>query len=277
MIVRACAGLAAGLALAAAAAPALADTANSSNWSGYAAHRRGVVFRRVRASWTQPAAACTAGQDGYSSFWVGLGGYSPNASGLEQIGTELDCQSGGHYISVWYELVPAPSQPITMSVRTGDRMSASVTVVGHRVTLRLTDHSRGESFSKLLTARSVDVTSAEWIAEAPSICNYAGFCRTLPLADFGAAHFSSGLAETAGGHIGAISSTAWNHTRIVLSQAPSPFTGLNTQRTSTPSTLQGDGSAFVVRYGQGVVAPRVLARGSAAGGGGAVQPGGLRH
>jgi hypothetical protein len=266
------------LVLALAPASALADTATSSNWSGYAAHRSGLKFRRVSASWTQPAATCRRGQYTYSSFWVGLGGYSSDSSGLEQIGTELDCTaSGRHRSSVWYELVPAPSKPISMTVRTGDHLSASVTVVGQQVVVRLSDHTRKESFTKKLTTRSIDVTSADWIAEAPSTCDYTGACQPLPLADFGAAHFTAGTAETTSGQQGPISSPAWSHTRIVLSQPSSPFASLSAQRTSTPSALQSGGSTFVVRYGQASPARSRALRASSAGTAGAIQPGGVRR
>jgi hypothetical protein len=270
--------LAAAGSLALAPASALADTATSSNWSGYAAHRSGLKFRQVSASWTQPAATCRRGQYTYSSFWVGLGGYSTNSNGLEQIGTELDCSaSGRHRSSVWYELVPAPSRPISMTVKTGDHLSASVTVVGQRVTLRLSDHTRKESFSKQLTTHSIDVTSADWIAEAPSTCDETGVCQPLPLADFGSAHFTGGTAETTSGQQGPISDPAWSHTRIVLSQASSPFAALSAQRTSIPSVLQSGGSTFVVRYGErSQTRARTLAA-SSPGAAGAVQPGGVRR
>jgi hypothetical protein len=270
--------ISASVAVAVAPAGALADTATSSNWSGYVAHGPGVKFRRTSASWTQPAAVCRAGQSTYSSFWVGLGGYSTNSPGLEQIGTELDCTASGHRISsVWYELVPAPSHPIRMTVKTGDHMSASVTVVARRVTMRLTDHTRGSSFFRRLTTSSIDVTSADWIAEAPSTCNRAGFCRALPLADFGSAHFTASTAQTTSGQQGPISRSAWNHTRIMLSQDVSPFTGPNTQRTSTPSPLQSAGTAFLVRYAQSAGARSSALRASAAQTTGMIQPGGVRR
>lgn len=260
------------------ASSALANTASSSNWSGYAVHRAGVKFRRVTASWTEPAAVCPNGQDTYSSFWVGLGGFNTNATGLEQTGTELDCTASGQQrISAWYELVPAPSRPISMTVRAGDELSASVTVLGHRVTFRLLDHTRGESFSKQLTSSSIDVTAADWIAEAPSTCDATGACQTLPLADYGSAHFTSAGAQTITGHAGTISDTAWNNTRLLLSQRASPFTGVSAQRTSTPSSLQTGGSAFLVRYGQGSGSASRRASASAARSGGAVQPGGARR
>jgi hypothetical protein len=266
------------LALALAPASAVADTATSANWSGYAAHRTGLRFRRVSASWTQPAATCRRGQNTYSSFWVGLGGYSPTAAGLEQTGTELDCSaSGRHRSSVWYELVPAPSRPISMTVKAGDHLSASVTVVGQLVTVRLSDRTRRESFSKQLTTRWIDVTSADWIAEAPSTCDNAGACQPLPLADFGSAHFTGGTAETTAGHQGPISDPAWQHTRIVLSQAASPFVALSAQRSSTPSALQSGGSMFVVRYRQESPTRARALRASAGSAAGAVEPGGVRR
>jgi hypothetical protein len=143
--------------------------------------------------------------------------------------------------------------------------------------MRLIDQTRHETFSKQLSTQSIDVTSADWIAEAPSTCNGAGFCRTLPLANFGAANFTASSAETAAGQLGAISSPLWNHTRIVLAQGASPFTGLDTRRSATPSTLQSGGTGFVVHYKQSQVVGFGAARASAAGTTGVVQPGGARR
>src|SRR5437763_15356790 len=87
--------LASAVMIAATAPAALADTVTSSNWSGYAAHKRGVKFDQVSATWTQPAPVCTNGEPTYSSFWVGLGGFSASSNAVEQIGTELDCTAAG--------------------------------------------------------------------------------------------------------------------------------------------------------------------------------------
>lgn len=264
--------------LASAPAGALADTTMSSNWAGYAAHRVGQAFRRVSAFWVQPAVTCQGGQRTYSSFWVGLGGYSKKATGLEQIGTSLDCTASGQGVSwAWYELVPAPARPIGMAVRQGDRLGATVTVTGNQVTVRLQDLTRGESFTRRLTAQSIDVTSAEWIAEAPSACNDAGFCQGLPLANFGTANFTGGTTRTTTGQQGAISGTGWDHTRIVLSQGASPFTGLGTSRTATPSPLQRGGRSFVVRYAESPAVGPTTARAAATPLTGALQPGGPRR
>ena len=97
------------LAVLAVASAARADTVTSDNWSGYAVHGSGVTFRSVSGTWVQPESTCVSGTKTYSAFWVGIGGYSLTSSGLEQVGTELDCSSDGTAVlSAWYELVPGP-------------------------------------------------------------------------------------------------------------------------------------------------------------------------
>ena len=99
---------------------ALADSTNSSNWAGYAVHKPGVSFHTVSGTWRQPDAKCTPGAQTYSAFWVGLGGFSLNAPALEQTGTEVDCSISGKVVSTaWYELVPAASMPIRLTVQPG--------------------------------------------------------------------------------------------------------------------------------------------------------------
>jgi hypothetical protein len=152
-------------ALFAAAAPAAtADSVTSSNWAGYAVHRAGIGFKKVVAAWTQPTATCTAGSQAYSAMWVGLGGYNESSNALEQIGSEVDCTASGKVdSSVWYELVPAPSQTIKMRVRPGDGLYATVTVNGNKTVLTILDATTHRSFKKTLRASAVDVSSAEWI------------------------------------------------------------------------------------------------------------------
>lgn len=240
-----------GLALAGLLTPAaaLADTATSANWSGYVAHRSGISFRRIQASWTQPAATCKRGKSTYSAFWVGLGGFSLSSQAIEQIGTELDCGPGGRETaSAWYESAPSPLKVVPITVKPRDRMSASVAVAGHRVTFRLRDLTRHESFSKVITAASVDTTSADWIAEAPSACTSTGYCEPLPLTDFGSMRFTAARVRTRSGRHGAISSGAWDTTKIVLAANASTFAKYGTASDSTPSALQNGGSAFEVRF-----------------------------
>ncbi len=209
-------------------------------------------FRYVSALWTQPVATCTAGDPSYSAVWVGLGGYSLSSQALEQIGTEVDCSASGRVISTaWYELVPAPSSGIRMKVDPGDVLAGSVTVVGHRVTLTLVDRTRHKRFTKTVTLSSIDVTSADWIVEAPSECNGNGnYCQALPLADFGSETFAYAKAETASKLSGSILSRLWGTTAITLAPGGRQYASYQAASggESSPSALSDSGSSFKLTY-----------------------------
>jgi hypothetical protein len=246
----------AGLAAAILAAPAAADGASttSSNWAGYAVSKPGVKFRRVAATWVVPTAACSAaGRRRYSAAWLGLGGYHTTSTALEQIGTEADCTAKGTpSYSGWYELVPDDPVDIDLTMRQGDTMSASVTVSGHTVRLYLANRTRSTVFSKQLTADRIDITSAEWIVEAPSAC-YGDRCETLPLANFGSTSFANAKATSATGHQGAISDAAWSATSIALrSDRGRAFGGRFAADSGSGGASPGDltptGDGFAVTY-----------------------------
>ena len=46
-----------------------------------------------------------------------------------------------------------------------------------------------------------DVGSAEWVAEAPTGCDYLGNCSTLPLTNFGTVAFSHSSASVKGDRV----------------------------------------------------------------------------
>jgi hypothetical protein len=232
---------------------AMANTTRSTNWAGYAVHRPGVSFHRISATWTQPNATCTPGQPSYSADWIGLGGYSPTSDALEQTGTEVDCNGAGKVVSsAWYELVPAPSKTISLAVQPGDVMHAVVTVTGHRVQIELDNLTRHQSFDKTLSSSSIDVSSAEWIVEAPSECLSQFSCRALPLADFGSVLFHSAAATTLAGRVGAIENRHWWRTRIdLIGGAQGLIVARNSSATvgsAAPSPLSGGGKSFDVTY-----------------------------
>jgi hypothetical protein len=250
------AALAAAAVLAAAlcsAPAALAKTTTSSNWAGYAVHRPGVSFREVSGTWTQPITSCVPGQSSYSAMWVGIGGFQPTSDALEQIGTEVDCGAAGNTVSsAWYELVPAPSKTISLAVHPGDVMRATVTVVGRHVTVVLRNQTTHKSFRRSLYAPSIDVSSAEWIVEAPSECMSQFACQALPLANFGSVAFDSARATTAKGTAGSIVSPQWWRTKIQLTPSAQRF--IVARQTSdaagsaTPSPLSAAGRDFDVTY-----------------------------
>ncbi len=240
-----------GLVLAPAAA---ADTAASSNWAGYAIHRSGVSFQKITASWRQPTVSCTRGSQTYSAYWVGIGGFSPSSAALEQIGTEADCDGYGRpVLSAWYELVPAPSTPISFTLSPGDVIDATVTVKGHVVTMSLYDATRHHGVTKTLTARTVDTSSAEWIVEAPSDCNGTSSCQTLPLANFGTASFADAKAQSTKGRQGSIASSNWGYTKINLLPSGQRFVAY-------PGRAAGTATASSLRVGRILVQRDLLGR-----------------
>ena len=228
-----------------AAAPTTREAAGtSSNWAGYVA--TGATFSDVKGTWVQPAVSCTAGAS-YSSFWVGLGGYTATSSELEQIGTSSDCTSRNRVSNyAWYELVPLPLTRVALPIRAGDTMSAEVSVVGTAVTMTLTDVTTGQTSTISQTVATPDVTSAEWIAEAPSFCSQSS-CRVLPLANFGSVAFSAASATANGG----AASLATADSIQLVSR-----TGLN----ASPSALGADGASFTVSTAAPVLRPQRLNR-----------------
>ncbi len=255
---------------------ALADTTNSTNWAGYAAH--GVSYRSVQGSWVQPSATCVRGTQTYSSYWVGIGGYSATSQALEQVGTEVDCSTFGRVSSTaWYELVPAPSLPLRLAVRPGDVMQASVSISGNAVTMILNDATSHQSFRRTVRASTIDLSSAEWIVEAPSECVSANSCQTLPLANFGSATFRSSAAWSSAGGGGAITNPAWQTTKVdlrpdsrryIINTTSGPAIGI-----ATPTALQPSGTGFGVNYAQLLVAGGNVFQARSA----AVLPGHLVH
>jgi hypothetical protein len=235
------------------AASANAATSISSNWSGYVVtpSTSGTKYKTVSGSWVVPQGDCSSGA-GYEATWVGIGGYKSRSQALEQTGTEFDCAADGTAkYSAWYELVPAPGKDLKMTVKPGDTIDVAVTVNAKRVTILLRNRTHKATFKKTFTMSSPlpDVSTAEWIQEAPSACNSAGQCAQLPIDNFGTVSFLRASATTARGHKGTISDPGWSPTTIQLSPAGGArrFVAASTGG-ATPSSLSGDGSSFSVSY-----------------------------
>ena len=251
------AGALSAFAVAASAVNASASIAVSSNWSGYAV--TGTTFSTVSGSWAQPNARCSASavDTTASAFWVGLGGEAGSSNALEQTGTEADCLPNGTIrYSAWYELVPRASVRISLKVSAGDLISASVSVSGTSVTLRLSNLTTHMAFAKTLKLSAPDISSAEWIAEAPSAVTPGG-TNVLPLTDFGTVRFSKATARSTGGHRGTISDPNWSASRIELESTGSaggprpfsPFAAYDVGATrAIPTVLASGGDAFSVTY-----------------------------
>ena len=216
----------------------------SSNWSGYAVTGTSVTY--VAGSWAVPTVSTTT--SGYTSVWVGIDGFS--SSTVEQIGTDSDYVNGKVSYYAWYEMYPADSYNISMTVKPGDAMTASVAYQGsNSFLLTIKDTTESESFSKAFSMSGAARSSAEWIVEAPS--SYSG---VLPLSNFGSVTFTNAYA-TINGTTGAINN--WQSYSINLvtgSQVQGSTSALTDTTPSKPlptgtsSTYSGPVSSFKVTY-----------------------------
>lgn len=166
-----------------------ATTVSSTNWSGYAATGSTGAFTSVSASWIQPTLTCTS-KTTYSSFWVGLDGYSNSA--LEQTGTEADCIGGKATYGAWWEVLPAAESAYSVTVKAGDSLSASVAKNSSGTfTMTLTDSTQG--WTKTTThagSSGYQDSSAEVIAEATQVNG-----RIANLSNFGTVTFTNATAN----------------------------------------------------------------------------------
>lgn len=244
--------------------------ASSSNWAGYAvtpldattstipptppappAPTTPTSFTSVSGSWVQPKVSCTKSKATYAAFWVGLGGFSPTSQALEQIGTQATCTTAGKVkYSMWYELVPAASVPIRFKVFPGNAFTASVKVDGTQVTLEIRNLTRRTNFTKTLFMAEPDLSSAEWIAEAPTGCS-GSRCVQLPLAKFSKLTFTKASATTSDGHTGTISDVSWSPTVISLENSASDPFATDTSG-ALPSPLSTNGASFAVVWQQAI-------------------------
>jgi len=194
------------------AAAAGTSSASTFNWSGYVdlSSATSGTFTKVSGSWTAPSVTCTA-EDQITSDWVGLDGYGtskvPNTT-VEQLGTIGWCYQGSPIYFTWYEIYPAGTAEVGMTLRPGDKISASLTRSGANYTLKLTDATHpANSFTKTATCatKTCRDTSAEWISERPSFS-----IGTVPQAHYNAFKITNG-AETANGKSGTIGSFTPNY------------------------------------------------------------------
>ena len=215
----------------------------STNWSGYAVE--GTSFTKALGSWTVPSVNCSQTPNTYSSFWVGIDGWT--SSTVEQTGTDSDCSGTKPSYYAWYEFYPNPSRLINgVPGSPGNHISASVTYSGSNFTITITNVSTGKSYSKTSSVRSAKRTSAEWIAEAPCCTRSGGI---LPLADFGTVDFGqdyTGVGSTndatASGVSGAIGAFGNNIFESIM------VNGSTGADEAVPSGLTSDGTSFSVTW-----------------------------
>jgi hypothetical protein len=137
----------------------------STNWSGYAVNGTGATH--VIGTWTQPAASCAAGENSWSSPWVGIDGNASNT--VEQIGTDSDCENGAPVYYAWYEMYPKSLVTLSLAVHPGDSFTGEVTnPSAGTFVLKLTNNTTHATFSTTQQSKKARRTSVEWIMEGPS-------------------------------------------------------------------------------------------------------------
>jgi hypothetical protein len=177
-------------------------------------------------------------------------------SKVEQIGTDSDCDRlGRSYYYAWYELWPRDSVELGLTVSPGDTLWASVEVRGNRVLLELWNLSTDRGVTRSLHLAAPDTSSAEWIAEAPSIPGRAGGKRAA-LTDFGSVRFADASATSLSGRSGPIASPVWQASAIGLSGAvvsahdgeAGRVLSYNGDARGIPSNLEVAGTSFSISW-----------------------------
>jgi hypothetical protein len=216
----------------------------STNWSGYAVIGS-TPFTDVNGSWVEPSVDCSStttgggvpgggpghgkqqqpkAQPSYASFWIGLDGYSSNT--VEQTGTDSDCNGTTPSYYAWYEFYPAYPVNFSNPVQPNDVMTAEVKDGNGLITLTLSDTTRNWTQTVTHSDHGYKLSSAEWVAEAPSGPG------VLPLANFGTVNFSNASA-TGGGKTGPINAFTYDPMTMVTDSnqtkaAPSGLTNTST-------------------------------------------------
>lgn len=222
----------------------------SKNWAGYAEVAstntesgpfRAMTYTAVEDSWTVPTV--TVKGTAFSSDWVGIGGYAPGDSTLVQAGTEADSVDQEAQYRAWTEVLPAAEDPLSMTVRAGDRITVVVREIAVKEwTMAVTDVTRGVTQSRTVFY-GASGSSAEAIHERPTLGSHlAKLAVTTP------ATFTPGFySESAPG-----SSPVW---RPLLDPAPATSLAdlvmVKTRRKvlATPSRPSADGKGFTVADG----------------------------
>lgn len=207
--------------------PTPPGTQTSTNWAGYVGVAGGPVTG-VGGTFTVPTLNCADTRNGVMSTWDGIGGAEPGEA-LIQTGIESGCVNGVQTDRPWWEIVGGstnlPEQDFSsFPVQAGDVVTVNVgqdSSSGAWMTC-VADARNGEvgvmetgisagiaqgscsSFSNYTPQQDASTysysggTTAEWIAEDPSLLNG----NEAPFANFGTVTFTGIGMSTAGTAVG---------------------------------------------------------------------------
>ena len=231
-----------------AALPVHGGTVTSLNWAGYAVTPTTPAITSVTSTFVVPSAGLLP--PGFAATWVGIGGFS--TSDLIQAGVgEQSLPSlplvGAQYYP-WYEMLPNAEVQLTgcagdanCTVAPGDSMAVIIQQAATNLwTIALANTTENWTWNQSFQYQS-SKSSAEWIAEAPTLVALQTIIAPLSIVSFGptSTYTQAGTSyPIAGG----------NPTRIILSPG--------VVNEATPSVLAPDGQSFnVCTYAQTCAAP----------------------
>lgn len=227
-------------------------------WAGYVVSDPGgggLAFTSVSATWVQPKITCGAERLDSLGIWVGLGGYG--TAGLEQTGIGTTCSRDANAVSVpWYEILPASATSIDPGrVEPGDTITARVDVGAARtsVMISIADETKRWRFSRTLPVTSTDLSSAEWIVEAPGGCTRVA-CH-LRLGNFGSLAMTK-ISVVANGHRGTIRDRRWQATALYFVPTARHAAQTGSIAGATPDRLDTAGGSFRIAWRAQAVAPK---------------------
>lgn len=213
-----------------------AGSGSSYNWAGYTA--RGGNFTGVNGSWTIPAPTAS-GNFSADAEWIGIGGIS--GQDLIQVGTQTIFSATQPTYQAWYETLPTVSQNMTLAVKPGDQISASIILnTTGQWAVSLADVTTGQNFQTVVPYNSSE-SSAEWVVEMPTQVG-AGF---IPIDNFGTAQFY-GITTIKNGQTMDLSQ---------LGAQPMAMLSSSQQTLAAPSVINADGVSFSVTRSAVTAAP----------------------
>jgi hypothetical protein len=202
-------------------------TDTSLNWAGYVATSG--AFTSVGANWAVPTATGTNSNLSADATWVGIGGIS--SADLIQAGTQTVIQGGVPSYQAWYELLPAASVQVPLTVHPGDAMTISIAEQASSTwEISFGDASTGQSYQASVPYSS-SLSSAEWIEEMPSDAR-----NFVALDNFGTVSFTGAFAVQNGTQM----------TPSALGAQPMTMITSAGQALASPSSLGPDGASFTV-------------------------------
>jgi uncharacterized repeat protein (TIGR03803 family) len=219
----------------------------NSNWSGYVVTAAAGQVTDIKGTWIVPTVSCGI-IDTSSSSWVGIDGYQKTNLTLEQIGTESKCIGGIPLYYAWHEFLPnEPTAVLIQSVpvNPGDVISAEVAFSGGQFTATITDETTLQSFQIGETVPNAQLSSAEWITEAPTDFNTN---TILPLADFGTEFYGSVFTGVAGTCVATVGGQTGPIGAFQTATAITLIDEKTQDPEALPSQLSADGSSFWVDF-----------------------------